>query len=76
MFLAFTSSVTTEGAFFAVYSVIIGLDLERSCSPVIMALELELSHMGSQDVVSCLPLRFGKLDLGFLWRGLRGIVCV
>ena len=32
--------------------------------------------MGSPDVKLILPHRFGEPDLGFLWRGLKGIVCV
>ena len=42
---------------------------------VIVALNPELSCLGSQDVESCLPCRFRNLDLDFLWQALKGIVC-
>ena len=67
--------MTTAGAYFAVVSVIIGSDPEWSHSSVIVALEPELSHLGSQDAVSLFSCWFEKPDLGLLWRGIRGIVC-
>ena len=63
------------GASFAVYSVIVGLEPERSLSYVIVALDLELSCLRSWYVESCLPRRFGEPELGFLLRGLNYIVC-
>ena len=66
---------TTTGWSFEVYYMIIGLEPERSCLSVIVALEPELSLLGSRDLELIFPRWFGKPYLGFLWRGLKGIVC-
>ena len=42
---------------------------------VIVALEPELSCLGYQDVETRLLHWFSNPDLGFLWRGLKGITC-
>ena len=75
MLSMFTSSVTTAGASFAVYSVIVGLDPERLRLSVIVALDPGLSRLWSRDLVSCFPRWFGKPYIGFLLRGIRGIMC-
>ena len=48
LLLVFTSSVTTVGESFMVYSVSIGSDPERSHSSIIVVLEPELSYLGSR----------------------------
>ena len=62
----FMSNMTTEGASFAVYSVIIGSDLEHFRSSIIVESETELLSLGYQDMVLRLSRRFGKPDLGLL----------
>ena len=68
------SQETTAGSSLAVYSIIIGLEPERLRLSVIAVLELELLCLGSWDVELSLLRCFGDPDLGFLWRGLKGIV--
>ena len=63
-----------RGASFAVYSIIIGPDPERSRSSIIVALEPELSCLGYWDVESYLPRQFGDPELGFLRQGIKGII--
>ena len=50
-------------------------DPERLRLSIIVALETELSCLGSWDVESCLPRLYGEPDLGFLYRSIKGIVC-
>ena len=52
MLSAFRSSVTTAGAFFAVYSVIIGFDPEQSRLSVIVALDPELLCLRYRETTS------------------------
>ena len=42
---------------------------------IILALEPELKCLGSRDVESYLPRCFYEPAIGFLWKGIKGIVC-
>ena len=72
--LGFTSRLTIVGSYFLVVSITVGLEAERSCLSVIVALDLELLRLGSRDVLSRLPRCFGKTELGLFWRWIRVIV--